>query len=316
MRLMKKEINNKACPEVSIVMCVYNGERFLKEAIQSVLSQTFRDFEYIIWDDGSTDGSKAIVESFKDDRIRYFYHENTGLGKALNMACSEAVGKYIARMDDDDVCLPNRLQTEYDFLESHPDHVLVSTPAYYINETGEQIGQSFLYTKSYLIKNKLLVSSCIDHPSVMFRTEAYRRTQGYPNARRAQDRLFWSKLSRYGKFVNFVEPLIKYRMITDSLSHKRDENSVYYKLMMILGTKIVMDDNFQEEDLRLYNELYAHIPLLEEEKCSRYKPHVEERFHGILSKICGDRLARRIVVATKNIYGYYEISKIRKDLKV
>ena len=313
---MNKEKINKACPAVSVVMCVYNGERFLKDAIISILSQTFKDFEFIIWDDGSTDRSKAIIESIEDDRIRYFHHENTGLGKALNMACTEARGKYIARMDDDDVSLPDRLQTEYDFLENNPDYVLVSTPAYYINEVGEQIGQTFLYTKDYLIKNKLLVSTCIDHPSVMFRADAYRKTQGYPNARRAQDRLFWSKLAQHGRFINLVNPLIKYRMITDSLSHKRDENSIYYRLMMLLGTKIVMDAEFHNEDLRLYNDLYAQIPLLDSKKDSVYTPHVEERLHKIVSKICGDMMARRIVVAIKNIYGYYEIRKIRKKLKV
>ena len=309
-------MNNEAMPEISVVMCVYNGERFLKDAIDSILAQTFSNFEFIIWDDGSTDGSKSIIESYTDDRIRYFYHENTGLGMALNMACSEARGRYIARMDDDDVSLPNRLQTEYEFLESHPDYVLVSTPAYYIDEKGKQIGQTFLYTKDYLIKNKLLVSSCLDHPSVMFRTEAYRKTQGYPNARRAQDRLFWSKLARHGKLVNFVFPLINYRMITDSLSHKRDENSIYYRLMMMLGTKIVMDDSFHEDDLCLYNELYAHIPSLKEGNSGGYKPQIEERLHGVVAKIFGDRMSRRIVVAIKNMYGYYEIYRIRKDLKI
>jgi len=85
---------------------------------------------------------------------------------------------------------------------------------------------------------------------------------------------------------------------------------------MMLGTKIVMDDSFREDDLCLYNELYAHIPSLKEGNSGGYKPQIEERLHGVVAKIFGDRMSRRIVVAIKNMYGYYEIYRIRKDLKI
>ena len=85
---------------VSVVLCTFNDERTIKEAIESILCQSYNNFEFIIWNDGSTDGTEEIIKSYKDNRIRYFFHENTGLGEALRLACAEAKGKYIARMDN------------------------------------------------------------------------------------------------------------------------------------------------------------------------------------------------------------------------
>ena len=125
---------------VSVVLCTFNDEKTIKEAIESILCQSYNIFEFIIWNDGSTDGTEKIIKSYDDNRIRYYYHENTGLGEALRLACAEAKGKYIARMDGDDICLPSRIQKQVEFLESHPDYVLVSSAVFYIDEIGEQIG--------------------------------------------------------------------------------------------------------------------------------------------------------------------------------
>ena len=86
------KINQASHSLVSVVMCAYNAEKYIGETIRSVLNQTYRKFEFIIWNDGSTDSTESIVKSFKDDRIRYFYHANTGLGMALNLACKEVRG--------------------------------------------------------------------------------------------------------------------------------------------------------------------------------------------------------------------------------
>lgn len=94
-------------PLVSVVSCVFNEGKYLKECIESVLSQSYRNIEYIIWDDGSTDNTKDIVMSFDDNRITYIYSENRGIGHSTIMACNKARGTYIARIDGDDVWLPN-----------------------------------------------------------------------------------------------------------------------------------------------------------------------------------------------------------------
>src|SRR5687768_3609783 len=110
---------------VTVLMPVYKGERHIAEAIDSVLAQTFRDFELLIVNDGSTDGTAAIVKAYNDQRIVLLSRPNGGVSAALNTGLEQARGEYIARFDADDVCYPHRLQVQYDFLRSHPDYVMV-----------------------------------------------------------------------------------------------------------------------------------------------------------------------------------------------
>src|SRR5262249_10266218 len=110
-------------PKVSVAMSVHNGERFLAEATDSILGQTFRDFELILVDDGSTDGSGAIADAYqrKDTRVRVIHQHKFGLVAALNQACEQARGEYIARMDADDVAIPDRLVRQVAFMDAHPE---------------------------------------------------------------------------------------------------------------------------------------------------------------------------------------------------
>ena len=242
-------------PIISVVMCTYNTEKYIAEAIESVLLQTFSSFEFIIWDDGSTDGTREIVKSFKDDRIRYFYHENTGLGMALKLACSKAKGKYIARMDSDDVCFPWRFATEYDFLEKHKEYVLVSSSVYYIDERGIRIGRSFTCTDDCVLKNILPISSMIVHPMVMMRRDAYELSGGYVPIAKCEDRVFWSRLAKHGKFYNIISPLGNYRLLQNSLSHYINPyNDVLYELRR----KMILDKIIIESDVEWYNNFYRY----------------------------------------------------------
>ena len=126
------EVLDTKAPLLSVVLCTYNDERYIAKTINSVLSQSLSDFEFIIWNDGSTDRTEEIIKSFADKRIKYYFHSNTGLGTALALACKEARGKYIARIDGDDLCLPYRFEKEIGFLDSHPDYVLVSSSVLYM----------------------------------------------------------------------------------------------------------------------------------------------------------------------------------------
>lgn len=294
-------------PSVSVVMCCYNAQRYVKETVDSILCQTFSDFEFIIWNDGSTDDTEAVVLSYDDPRIRYFRHENTGLGMALRLACAEARGEYIARMDADDVCLPERLAKEVDFLEKHPDHVLVSSAVYYIDADGKTVGRSFPCSDDRVLKRALRIpSSMISHPMAMMRRDAYQRSGGYVPVRKSQDILFWSRLSRQGKFSNISEPLGKYRLLMSSLG--RAQNPRYIPIIAAFMKKMVMDEVVVDADVRAYNLLYQYSKLYAEPS-KREKPReleawktAECRMFGVLRRVVGDRRAECLIVVLKNFY--------------
>lgn len=283
---------------VSVVMCTYNTEKYIAEAISSILNQTFKNFEFIIWDDGSLDGTRAIVESFNDERIRYFYHENTGLGMALKLACEKAIGKYIARMDSDDICFPYRFEKEIAFLESNLDYVLVSSAVFYMDENGSFIGRSFPYTDSKIIT---ATRSMTVHPMTMMRRESYVKAGGYLPIRFMEDDLFWAKLSKQGKFANITEPLGKYRLLQSSLGHNR---SKYDRVLMEFRKKMAQDDAIMDSDIKMYNTLYIYSKqfkdTIQDEQISINKTKAEERVFNVLRKMIGDRWAERTICGLKN----------------
>jgi glycosyltransferase involved in cell wall biosynthesis len=126
-------------PLISVVMPVYNAAQYLREAIDSILNQTFRDFEFIIINDGSTDRSLEIIQSYNDDRIRLINQKNTGLAKALNNGIAIAKSDFIARMDADDISIPERLTSQFSFLESNVDVVAVGSNAEVIDKEGNHV---------------------------------------------------------------------------------------------------------------------------------------------------------------------------------
>lgn len=291
-------------PLVSVVLCTYNTEKYIADSINSILNQTYTNFEFIIWDDGSTDRTRTIVESFKDDRIRYFYHENVGLGMALRMACEQASGKYIARMDADDECFPNRFEKEIEFLEMHPDFVLVSSAVKYVNENGVYIGRSFPYTNDKVIKSALLrPTSFIVHPMVMMRRDAYQNSGGYLPIRKSEDVLFWSRLGKQGKFYNIPTPLGKYRMLDNSLDHTFNS---YARVLSSFLLKMVKDEIVKETDIEQYNNLYQYSKLFTEKGslCSggRKNKTAEEIVFNLLRITIGNRMAERMICMSKNIW--------------
>jgi glycosyltransferase involved in cell wall biosynthesis len=162
-------------PKVSIIMSVYNGLPYLHEAIESILSQTFRDFEFIIINDGSTDGTKEILEQYSgiDKKIVLVHQRNMGLTLSLNKALSIANGMYIARQDADDISLSHRIQMQVSFLDKYPDVGLLGTGIETIGEKTKK-GKIFIYPEEH----KMLVESWLlklrdpfPHTSVMFRIE-------------------------------------------------------------------------------------------------------------------------------------------------
>jgi glycosyltransferase involved in cell wall biosynthesis len=241
-------------PAISVVMPVFNGEKYLKEAVDSVINQTFNDFEFIIVNDGSTDRSEEIILSYNDKRIKYIKQNNTGIGGALKNGCNIALGKYIARMDADDVCLPERFEVQFDFLEKKSTTVLVSNSVLYIDENSEIFGRSFSPTANRAIRNKLKKGSVICHPSVMMRNDIYKKTGGYQDLQPLEDYSLWVRMSRYGKFHNLAYPLLKYRVLNTSISRSISESNYKELIQYIKKRDFVITD----QDLTIFQHKYTN----------------------------------------------------------
>lgn len=204
-------------PLVSVLMPVYNGEKFLKEAIESILNQTFSNFEFIIIDDCSTDRSAEIILSYADNRIKYFKNEkNAGITSTLNRGIELAAATYIARMDADDISHPERLQKQYGYLEANKNCALVSSRANVVNEKKEIIYTDTTPSEFYYFK--LVFTSPFFHSSVMYLKDRVIEAGKYSEAYAEDFELFW-QLSRRYLFYNIPEVLLDYRVSDTSLFH-------------------------------------------------------------------------------------------------
>lgn len=201
-------------PRVSVIMAVWNSERYLADSIESILNQTFEDFEYIIIDDGSFDASRDIIARYavNDQRIKPLYYEHQGLTRSLNRGIREARGAYIARMDADDISLPERLEKEHAYLMQHPDIAVVSCFAYVIDDCGRTVGTHCPPLSTEDIRKRSFFSGQICHPSVMFRADVVRMLGGYNEAfRYAQDYELWLRLMQKHAVATIPEFLFSWR---------------------------------------------------------------------------------------------------------
>ncbi len=203
-------------PKVTVLMPVFNGEKYIEEAIASILEQTFTDFELLIIDDNSTDRSFEIISSFNDTRLRVMQNEeNKGLAKTLNFGLDLAKGKYTARMDQDDISYSNRLEKQVEVMDRSLDFGLVSTNCYQINSTGQVQENTILKNgiKGREVEWYLLWGNPIVHPSVMFRTELVKSLNGYPEIYRfhVEDYVLWHQLVELKSIVILNEPLLLLR---------------------------------------------------------------------------------------------------------
>jgi len=227
---------------VTVLMPVYNGEKYLKESIESILNQTFRDFEFIIIDDGSADKSAEIIKSFNDTRIRLERNEtNLGLIKTLNKGLGLSKGKYIARMDCDDISLSKRLSVQINFMEKHPEIgvcgswvKIIGLKQKFVNRYPQKHEEARAY---------LLFNTPFAHPSVIIRKELVDKynlkyDEGYKHA---EDYELWSRAVEHTKISNIPKVLLHYRMHdksvskNNSLTQAENSNKVRIKLLKKLG---------------------------------------------------------------------------------
>jgi glycosyltransferase involved in cell wall biosynthesis len=213
-------------PAVSVILPVYNAAKYLWEAIQSIARQTFEDFEIICVDDGSTDESPAILQSFSDDRIRIFKQENRGVVGALNAGLEQARGDIIARMDADDIAFPERFKTQYDYLSAHPN-IAVAGSFYQVLRADGRLGDVVeMPCSSAWVRRRLMMITPLPHPTVMYRRKVIERIGPYPDCLHVEDYLFWMSASRHFAFANLPQPLLGYRFHEGNVSRQYAEKQI------------------------------------------------------------------------------------------
>lgn len=213
-------------PAVSVAMSVYNGERFLVPAIESVLAQTMGQFEFLILDDGSHDQSRIIAEAYaaRDPRIRVIARENRGLVISLNQLLDEARAPLVARMDADDICLPDRFARQLAFFDAHADHGVLGSRTTDIDEAGRpyplDAGEHPL-THEELQHNIVAGGPLLAHPTVMYRRDIVLAGGGYHQAfRHCEDYDLWLRLASRTRIANLPERLLQYRHYADQVSSR------------------------------------------------------------------------------------------------
>jgi hypothetical protein len=202
-------------------MSVFNGGEYLAEAIDSILNQTFRDFEFVIVDDGSTDATADILSTYanRDGRIRVIRHDNKGRAVSLNIGIKLAKAGYIARMDADDIALPGRLQAQVEFMERHPDVGLLGGAVELINTQGRVLKVVRPPLEDSEIRSLMLDNNPIWHPTVVMRKEVVLASGGYRKALLdADDYDLWLRMSERSQLANLGEPILQYRIHADQVS--------------------------------------------------------------------------------------------------
>ena len=214
-------------------MPVFNGAKFLNDAIDSILDQTYTNFEFIIVDDKSTDSSLKIIKSYSDKRIKVLKNRtNSGVAFSLNKALKVAKGKYIARMDADDISYPTRIEKQIKFLDKNPNIIAVGTQVKIINNDNQIIGTRHYPVDSKQCHDYLMLTSPIQHPTLMARAQAYKKIGYTSEYKTAEDWDLYFKLLNYGQLSNINQRLYSYRQAFGTNGFKN------IKKAFILITKI------------------------------------------------------------------------------
>jgi len=211
---------------LSVILTAFNGMPFLPAAVESIRNQSFSDFTFIIVDDGSTDGTEEYLRSIQDDRIKVFRQANSGLGAARNTALSHCATEYVAVMDQDDLSLRDRLQSQVTYLDSHRDVVAVGTQVEFIVSDSVQKAPS-MPTLHEEIEQRLMGGRAgVCHPSLMYRAADAVTVGGYPVGVMGEDVTFCLKLAERGKFANLPETHFRYRLHAGQASTSRNRDLI------------------------------------------------------------------------------------------
>ncbi len=227
-------------PLVSILMPAYNAEKYIAEAIQSILNQTFTDFELVIVNDGSTDSTEQIIKSFKDERIRYYYQTNKGVATALNYGLKYCRGKFVRRHDADDISTPGALKEQIEFILNHKDVALISSRQVYMTENGKKCkkyglpNDNFFKGKEYREINlddfTYKSSSPIVHGSALFDKDLVYKLGNYrPEFITSEDNDLWTRILEHKKIIVLNAKHYFQRLHGSSATKKHNNTLKFYR---------------------------------------------------------------------------------------
>jgi glycosyltransferase involved in cell wall biosynthesis len=266
-------------PRVTVLMPVYNAEKYLRDAIDSILRQTYSDYAFLIINDGSTDDSVKIIQSYSDERIRVIDNEkNIGLSSTLNRGIELAIGEYIVRMDSDDISLPTRIEKQVSFMDNHPEVGVCGTWIKYIG-VPRRPWRSSIYkfpTKHKDIKSRLLFGSNFCHPSVIMRKSLIERfhLRYDPEHYYTEDYGLWQTCSFCFPLANIPEVLLLYRVHPGSITNS-DKTIEFENIQRINRLNIQnLDIGFSPEELLIYR----NYPI-------DFKPEFLIKFHSWLQRL-------------------------------
>ena len=255
-------MDNNVNPKVSVILSIYNGEKFLEESTDSILNQTFKDFEIIIINDGSQDESLKIIRKYKDKRIILINNKkNLGFAKSFDKGLKIAKGKYIAICTQDDISHPKRLEIELNYLEKNNHIFLVGTSAIYIDEKGKEIRRFRKYDDYKILAWRLRKSCGIIFPSIMFRNKDVSFDGHY------EYNLYRKLIKRGENLTNIPNFLIKYRVHPNAESATTKEKQEKLRDEVIEKFKEIKDPTTFSDKIRYSIKLLLHyIRTISEKK--------------------------------------------------
>lgn len=246
-------------PKVSVLMTAFNTENYISLAIESILNQTFSDFEFIILNDGSTDNTLNIINQYKDSRIRLINEGKLGYYYAKQRLIKEAKSTYLAIMDADDIADSSRLQKQVNFLEAHTEFGLVSARARYIDLYNNDLNKSIdFFESNESIKCNLLFVNVIVHPCVMMRKSILDEHNLTYKALAGEDFDLWIRIAQISKVYNLNEFLLSYRIHSNNMVHSK-----WYKLKDGIYTLISDELNYYFPNLISEEEKMNHLSLVD-----------------------------------------------------
>lgn len=248
-------------PKITVLMPVYNCEQYVGDAVQSILNQTYTDFEFLIIDDASTDTTVSVIKQFNDNRIKLIEKpKNTGYTNSLNYGISIAKGDYIARMDGDDMSLPTRFNEQYNFMEANKDIAVCGT-YYSIIGTNDIVEKPI---EDAEIKIRLLYKNALGHPTTFLRTSVLINNdlKYDPNIESAEDYGLWVAILAYGKLHNLPKVLLDYRVHQSQVSQVRANLKPKIRSTIRFNMLKYLDLEFSKEDEVLLKKIFARKQVL------------------------------------------------------
>jgi glycosyltransferase involved in cell wall biosynthesis len=238
-------------------MPVFNGETTLMAAIESIVAQTYQNFELIVIDDGSQDRSLEVIKLFTDERIRVFTQANMGLAKTLNVGIYNSIGDFIARQDQDDISMPTRIEKQVKRFIENMDLVLLGTRGHSINDKGKVVGKINMPSRNLDLQYITNFYNPFIHTSIMMRSIVLKQIGGYTEEVEKQppeDYELWGRLKRMGQIENLNESLVRYRVSKNSMSRKFEEIiATNYKKIVVANLEDVF--HFSKNDAVVFFEL-------------------------------------------------------------